>query len=68
MKLAKKLNVNTTVVNPSIICGKFINSYRTPTMEMFLPFFKKSMYLKTYLAWVHVEDVVLGHLKCLSRP
>jgi len=37
-------------------------------MEMFLPFFNKRMYLNTNLAFVHVKDVSLGHLKCLSRP
>jgi len=54
LKLAKELNVNTTIVNPSIVCGKFINSSETKTMQMFLPFFNNCMYLKTYLAFVHV--------------
>lgn len=58
LQKAKELGVNLSIVNPSIIVGKFLNSNYTIGMEMFKSFFTSKFYLKSNFAFIHVDDVV----------
>lgn len=67
-ELAKKHDLQLTVINPGLVLGALVIPRFTPCMHLITILAQSPVYLNQAFCVVAAEDVALAHLRAWERP